>query len=130
MIKKMTKPVTLMDVKQALRDSRFRDSLPKELEEDIRKYQQNPGCSCNVPLYKNIMTTAKDTLQDYFPNKTVVSLEEDAKRLADNNFSVINCSAQELEDKLKKLGPGRKQIAVARFEDQVTVVVNELDFIY
>jgi len=119
-----------MDVKQALRDSRFRESLPKELDEDIRKYQQNPGCACNVPLYKKIMTTAKDSLQAYFPNKTVVSLEEDAKRLAENNFLVISCSINDLEEELKKLGPGRKQIAMARFEDQVTVVVNELDFIY
>ena len=119
-----------MDVKQALRDARFRESLPKELDEDVRKYQQNPGCACNVPLYKKIMTIAKESLQSYFPNKTVISLEEDAKRLAENNFSVISCNILELEDNLKKLGPGRKQIAVARFEDQVTVIVNELDFIY
>lgn len=126
----MNKPVTLMDVKQALRDSRFRESLPKEFAEDLRKYQQNPGCACNVPLYKRIMTSAKDALQAYFPNKSIISLEDDAKKLAENNFSVISCGIDELEGELKKLPVGRKQIAIARYEDQVTVIVNELDFIY
>lgn len=126
----ISRPVTLMDVKQALRDSRFRESLPKEFEEDIAKYQQNPGCACNVPFYKKIMTDAKDSLQSYYPNKSIVSLEEDAKKLAENNFSVINCRIDELEDKLKRLPIGRKQIAVCRYEDQVTVIVNELDFLY
>jgi hypothetical protein len=119
-----------MDVKQALRDSRFRDSLPKSFEEEVRKYQQNPGCACNVPLYKKIIDEAKVELQSYFPNKSIVSLEEDAKRLADNNFSVISCNIDDLEAELKRLPIGRKQIAMARYEDQVTVVINELDFIY
>lgn len=126
----MSRPITLMDVKQALRDSRFRDSLPKEFEEEIRKYQQNPGCACNVPLYKKIITDAKIELQSYFPGKSIVTLEEDAKKLAENNFSVISCPIDELESELKKLSIGRKQIAMARYEDQVTVIVNELDFIY
>lgn len=126
----ISRPVTLMDVKQALRDSRFRESLPKEFEEEILKYQQNPGCACNVPFYKKIMIEAKDSLQAYYPNKSIVSLEEDAKKLAENNFSVINCRIDELEDKLKRLPIGRKQIAVCRYEDQVTVIINELDFLY
>ena len=126
----MSKPVTLMDIKQALRDSRFREILPKEFEEDLKKYQQNPGCACNVPFYKKVMTEAKDALQKYYPNKSVVSLEEDAKKLAENNFSVINCHINELEENLKRLPIGRKQIAVCRYEDQATVIVNELDFLY
>ena len=126
----MNKIVTLMDVKQALRDPRFREGLPKGFEEDIRKYQQNPGCACNVPLYKRVMTEAKDELQAYYPSKSVVSLEEDAKKLAENNFSVINCTTETLEQKLKNLSPGRKQIAIARYEDQITVIVNDLDFLY
>ena len=31
---------------------------------------------------------------------------------------------------LKKLKPGRKQISMSRYEDQVTVIINELDVIY
>lgn len=126
----ISRPVTLMDVKQALRDSRFRESLPKSFEDDLRKYQQNPGCACNVPFYKKIMIEAKDNLQAYYPNKSIVSLDEDAKKIAENNFSVINCHIDDLEDKLKRLSTGRKQIAISRYEDQVTVIINDLDFIY
>jgi len=126
----MNKIVTLMDVKQALRDPRFREGLPKEFEDDIRKYQQNPGCACNVPLYKRVMIEAKEALQAYYPNKSIISLEEDAKKLAENNFYVINCTIETLEQNLKNLGPGRKQIAIARYEDQITVIVNDLDFLY
>ena len=76
------------------------------------------------------MTEAKAQLQEYFPNRTVANLDEEAKKLAENHWRVINCKADELENELKKLPSGRKQIAVARFEDMVTVVVNELDIIY
>jgi len=119
-----------MDVKQALRDKRFRESLPSEFLEEIQKYLQNPGCACNVPIYKKIMTHAKSQLQSYYPNRSVANLDEEAKKLANNNFSVINCHVDELEAILRKLPIGRKQIAVARFEDQVTVVLNELDVLF
>lgn len=119
-----------MDVKQALRDKRFRESLPNDFTEDMQKYLQNPGCACNVPIYKKIMIQAKTQLQAYYPNRSVANLEEEAKKLADNNFSVINCHVDELEARLRKLPSGRKQIAVTRFEDQVTVVVNELDVLF
>lgn len=124
------KPVTLMDVKQALRDHRFRESLPASLMEDVRKYQQNPGCACNMPIYRRILKEAPEQIKAYFPGREPSNIEEEVSKLAQNNFSVINCHKDELEDRLRKLGPGRKQIAVARFEDQVTVVVNDLEVIY
>lgn len=119
-----------MDVKQALRDSRFRESLPNSFQEDMKKYLQNPGCACNVPIYKKIMTEAKEQLQSYYPSRSVANLDDEAKKLADNNFSVINCHIDELESKLRKLPPGRKQLAVARYENTVTVIVNELEVVY
>ena len=45
-----------------------------------------------------------------------------------NNFHVINCSIGEVEERLKRLPNGHKQIAVARYEDQVTIIVNILHF--
>ena len=119
-----------MDVKQALRDVRFRDSLPSSFQQDIQKYLNNPGCACNVPIYKRIMTEARQQLQAYYPNRNIANLDEEAKKLAENNWRVINCKAEELEEKLKALPPGRKQLAMARYEDMVTVVVNELDILY
>ena len=119
-----------MDVKQAMRDSRFRESLPPSLAGDIQKYLNNPGCACNVPIYKKVMTEGKEQLMKYFPNRIVSNLDEEVKKIAENHWKVINCKADELESELKKLPSGRKQIAVARYEDMVTVVVNELDLIY
>ena len=39
----MSRPIGLMDVKQAMRDSRFRESLPASMRDDIQKYLNNPG---------------------------------------------------------------------------------------
>jgi len=122
--------ITLLDIKQALKDSRFRETLPPILMDDVQKFLKNPGCACNMPLYKKIMAECSDQVKQYFPNTEIQNLQEEIQKLADNKFSVINCSIDELENKLRKLGAGRKQIAVARFEDQVTVIINDLDFIY
>lgn len=119
-----------MDVKQALRDKRFRDSLTPEFNDDLQKYLQNPGCACNVPVYKKIMTEAKEQLQAYYPNRSIANLDEEASKLAQNHFTVINCQVDELEEKLRKLPSGRKQIAVSRYDNFVTVVVNELDVVF
>ena len=126
----MSRPLGLMDVQQALRDSRFRESLPPSFTSDIQKYLNNPGCACNVPIYKKVMSEAKEQLQQYFPNRSVANLDDEAKKLAENNWRVINCKAEDLEKELKKLPSGRKQIAIARYEDMVTVIVNELDVLF
>ena len=55
---------------------------------------------------------------------------EEAKKLAENNWTVINCKADELEERLRRLPNGRKQLAIARYEDLVTVVINEIDVVY
>lgn len=122
--------ITLLDIKQALKDSRFRDTLPPNLTEEVQKFLKNPACACNMPLYKKIMAECADQVKQYFPNTEITNLQEEVQKLADNKFSVINCSIDELENKLRKLGAGRKQIAIARYEDQVTVIINDLDFIY
>lgn len=122
--------VTLNDVKKALRDSRFRIMLPKEMEKDVEEFLINPGCACHIPLYRKVIKDCREQLKKYYPNLEVPEHDEDLKKLAENNWLVINCHVSELENKLRKLGPGRKQLDVARWEDQVTVVVNELDIIF
>lgn len=119
-----------MDVKQALRDSRFRESLPTDFADDIQQYLKNPGCACNTPFYRRILSEAGKQLQEYFPGRTLSNIDEEIKKLAENHWLVINCHVDELDERLRRLPPGRKQLAVARYEDQVTVVVNELDVIY
>ena len=122
--------ISLIDVKKALKDSRFRLTLPKEMEKDVEEFLNNPGCACHIPLYKKVIKECKEQLEKYYPNLQVPDQEEELKKLAENHWSVINCHIDELEKKLSKLGPGRKQLDVARWEDQVTVVVNDLDIIF
>jgi hypothetical protein len=122
--------VSLMDIKSAMKDENFRSKLPESLNPEVEKFINNPSCSCNVPLYKKIIKEAKDQVLAYFPGKEVMSQEEEIERLSKNNWRVINCSIGDIEKEMKKLPHGRKQIAITRYEDQVTIVVNELDNLF
>lgn len=123
--------IGLMQIKKSLNDARFRRLLPPEYQEEITKYLQNPGCpSCGLPLIRKIVRNCRPQLAQFFPNQEVVDEQKVIEKLSENHWSVINCQIDELEDRLRKLSPGRKQIAVSRFEDKVTVVVNELDSIF
>jgi len=118
-----------MEVKQALRDARFRDSLPSSMAKELDEFINNPGCPCNVPLYRNVIRDCQKQLSDYFPGSEVADIDKEIQKLSENNWTVINCSIKDLESKLRKLPPGRKQLAVTRYEDEVTVIVNELDIV-
>lgn len=122
--------MTLNDVKKALKDPRFRSTLPKEMEKEVQAFLENPGCACHIPLYRKVVRECPDQLSRYYPGAAIPDQEEDISKIAENHWTVINCRVDELEDRLKKLGPGRKQLDVARYEDQVTVVVNDLDIIF
>ncbi|GAF90869.1 unnamed protein product [marine sediment metagenome] len=122
--------VSLLDVKKALHDPKFRDALPLELREDVAKFIHEPGCACNLPLYRKLIRKFPEHLKAYFPGQEIVEEAEIARELAKNNWRVINCHIGELQNHLKALPPGRKQVAIARYEDQVTVIINELDIIY
>lgn len=126
----MKKRVTVHDIKQALLDERFRNSLPEELQADVQKFLKNPGCACNHPIYVNVMRRAGKQVADYFPAKDTPpenEVEKEFEKLSSNTWQVINCGIHELEEHLRNLGPGRKQLDVARYQDQVTVVVNHLE---
>lgn len=126
----MNKKINLQDVKQALLDDRFRSTLPEELSEDVEKFLKNPGCLCNHPVYKKILSIAPDQLAKYYPNKSRIDIQEIEKEIektSENNWIVINCNINELSENLKKLPRGRMNLDIARFQDQVTVVVNHLD---
>jgi len=128
MIKKTKLKVA--DIKNALLDNRFRETLPEDLDKDIQKFLQNPGCLCNHPIYRKVMVMAEEQVKKYFPNKFLPDLQEEFDKLSRNNWTVINCKTDELQNKLRKLPPGRKQLDVARYQDQVTVVINELEEIF
>lgn len=122
--------ITLLDIKAALKDSRFRLILPKEYENEINEYLKNPSCPCHIPLYKKILKNCKEQLEKYYPGREISDYQEEITRLAENHWQVINCNISDLQSNLKNLGPGRKQISMARYEDQVTVIVNNLDIVF
>lgn len=126
----MQKKITINDVKKALKDERFRSTLPKEIEKEVNNFLDNPSCACNIPLYKKIIKDCRDQLLKYYPSTSIPEEDDYLEKLAQNNWTVINCHISELEKKLNKLGPGRKQLDVARYQDQVTIVINELDIIF
>lgn len=121
------KKITLLEIKQALWDHRFREMFP-EYENEIKEFINNPGCACNVNLYRKILKH-KDVLKKYFPTREIETPQEEIEKLSKNSWIVINCHVDELQERLKKLGTGRKQVAVGRYQDQVTVVVNELEIL-
>jgi hypothetical protein len=129
----MKKRISIHDVKQALLDERFRASLPEELKDDVNKFLKNPGCACNHPIYTNVMKKAAKQIAAYFPSKEQPDPEEiqkEVEKMSRNEWQVINCHIDDLAAELQKLGPGRKQLDVARWQDQVTVVVNHLDGVF
>lgn len=122
--------ISLIEVKAALKDSRFRLSLPKSLDNEVNEFLNNPGCPCHIPLYKKILKECKEQLQKYYPDRELSDHDEEVKKLSENRWTVINCNINDLESKLRKLGPGRKQIDMSRYEDNVTVIINELDIVF
>lgn len=126
----MEKKITLNDVKRALKDSRFRLTLPSHMEKEIDEFLNNPGCACHIPLYRKILKDCKEQLSRYYPGSSVPESDDEISKLAENHWTVINCHIDELEKRLQRLGPGRKQLDVARYGDQVTVVVNDLDLVF
>ena len=90
--------VSLLDVKKAiLNDGRFRELFP-ELQEDFNAILDDPGCSCHTGKYKKVFKY-KDRLKAYFPTKTIES--DNIPKSIVNHWSVINCTIDELENKLK-----------------------------
>lgn len=109
----------LMEIKQALQnDEKFRN-LFQEYAHDINQFLKDPSCSCNGPLYKKISKHV-DRLKSYEdsggpPVKIIARPPE--------QFKVINCKVAELEEKLRPVRHGAVQIALSRYEDEVTVIL-------
>lgn len=124
------KSLSRLEVKQAvLNDQRFRNLFP-ELKDTIRKIIEDPSCACNIKLLDKFFKYKK-RLGEYFSNRAIKTPEEEKRELEQNHWSVFNCKADELEKMLNKMHKiGRKQIAVARYEDEVTVIVNDLGVIF
>jgi len=127
----MSRPVTMMDVRAALRDGRFIDQFP-ELSGLVGRYKTQKHCgSCGVELARAIIERFPDRVREYFPGRDVLApREEVAAVAATEDFEVINCHVGELEARLRKLRPGvKKFVSPARWQDQITVIVHYLGYV-
>lgn len=106
------------EIKRELWKKAFRDLFP-EWKDQIGKFLANPGCECNRPLLISILES-KDRLESYFkrPIKVAMSLPPRGGQVR-----VINTDIHRLEEELRNLPPGMKYIALARYQDQITAVV-------
>jgi uncharacterized Zn finger protein len=118
--------IGLMEIKKALLDGRFREKLPIELKDKMAKYLHCPSCSTSTEILREILKNCQNQLLEYFPGAQIDEQQE-LKKLSENHFSVINCNVKELESKLKSLPPGRKTLAISRYQDEITVVINEVN---
>ncbi len=121
-----------LDIKQAiLTDVRFRKLFP-ELKQEIDSILKNPTCACNVPMFDKFFRH-KDRLRQYFSNREIKSPGEpqEDKGSHQNHWTVIDCHVDELERKLNELHKvGQKQVAVARYEDRIVMIVNDLGVMF
>ncbi len=129
-MKKTKKTLSRLEIKNAImNDGRFRDLFP-ELKKDITAVINDPGCACNIPIYDKFFKYKK-RLGEYFSNRAIKTPEDERRELEQNHWSVFNCKADELEGVLNKMHKiGRKQIAVARYEDEITIIVNDLGVVF
>lgn len=118
--------IAVPEVKRALADPAFRRTLPPELQGDVQQYEQNPGCACNLPVYRRILKYAAKQLREYYPGREVQDPDREKLRTHDNKWTVINCAAQDLERRLRGLPPGKKYVSLGRHQEQVTVIVNDV----
>jgi hypothetical protein len=123
------KKIGLLDIKAALQDERFRDTLPEEMKKAFKDMSCS-SCPANTSFYQRILLECRSQLQEYFPAREVANIKEENKKLAENHWTIINCHIDDLESNLKKLPPGRKQLDLSRYDDQVTVIINEIDILY
>ena len=67
---------------------------------NVEEYLKNPGCACNLNFYKKIINEAQTELSNYFPGREI---QPEKIKIPENNFVVINCHVNELEQRLNKL---------------------------
>lgn len=124
----MTKIViTAEDLKNAAKKGEFRNKFP-ELKGEFNDFIQKTGCAhCARKMIEGLMVY-EDRLRDHFGDVEFdVAPPEAFDPVGANNFTVINCLTSELEDRLNALPAAAYQITVARYEDQITAIINRLD---
>lgn len=113
-----------MDIKSAIWDKRFQELFP-EHEEKFKKTLKSPGCACNIKFLRTLMKE-KERLQKYFPTKEIKEEEAVVER---DDYVVVNCPIDQLQNKLKSYPKKKRIVAAARWKDSITVILNDISAI-
>lgn len=118
--------ITVEQVKAAFGRKTFRDQFP-DLADKMLEAASKPGCSsCSAPVLAEL-AKREDKLKEYFGDVEFdIVVPISAEEMPRAGLTVINCHIDQLEERLNRLPAGPKQIACARFEDQITVIINDL----
>ena len=116
--------LTVPYIIKALHNPKFRQILAGDYTEELQSFDKDPNCLCHHKFYRLIATKEVEAFRRFYPELGEL---ETSNELREDNWHVINCSVEDVLDQLRKLPPGKKQVALARYEDQVTIVVNEFD---
>lgn len=112
----------------------FRDLFP-DMAEKFSEYFKNPSCPCNYGLVQHVVSDGT-ALERWF--KRPVMLDDNLRAMSEKlmmrhgpggqrEFWVLNTTTDKLQSELDSLPPGPKTFAIARWQDQVTVVIQDLE---
>jgi len=122
--------VTYDHIRKAINRKRFQDLFP-ELAEIFERYITRPGCgSCEETLFSALLASP-ERLKQYFGDDSQFEQIPPpppalARMVPEQSFTVINCHVDELSSKLNMMPPGRYEIAAARWENEITVIVKTI----
>ena len=116
-------PLGIKEIKRELWKQAFRELFP-QWKSQIDKFLSNPNCECNRSLLLAILDQ-KPKLEAYFggPVQLLVNVSKDQNQ----RVVVINTSVHNLESELRKLPMGPKYISLARFQNEITAVIQLLN---
>ena len=117
--------ITAELLKKQFYDPAFRALFP-DLGEHFSKFFQKPGCKCNGYLYIQIIKNL-DKLTEWFGQDIELDQVLSGMVAGKNEWTVISGTIDEMEDILNALPRGPKTFAVARWENQLTIVIRDLD---
>jgi hypothetical protein len=82
--------------------------------------------------FRDKITVVVNDIDAIFAVSPTGSAEDVMQQSRDNqmNWKIINTTIHELEKELNKLPSGRKIVQIARFQDQVTAIVNDLNSLF
>lgn len=116
--------ITQERLKKEFYNKAFREHFSR-YEEEFKRFFNNPGCACNGVLYRAIASDV-EFLKQWFAQDIELDPILTDITAQKQEWTVINTTIDKLEEILNGLTLGPKTFAVARHQDQVTVIIRDL----